>query len=257
MSELTSTLRRATAIALPKRHIFLLSHMRAYTSLFGHILGSNPEVCGYYEMHIGYHSWKSLVRQKLLYSRDDPVKPGARFMFDKVLHNDHDTALKVLDMPRCRVIFALREPRAVIPSILKLYADVDPGHEFNSEKFATDYYIGRLEELARLAASMQRPYFYLDAESLKQDAGQCLPRLSNWLGLAKPLSPHYDLQRNSLRERYGDSSDRMKAGEITRDKSDYESFAADEAGMARATSTHERVRALLIASSAANSLLCN
>ncbi|NND68828.1 MAG: hypothetical protein HKN19_14660, partial [Halioglobus sp.] len=227
------------------------------TSLFGHILGSNPQICGYYEMHIGYHSWKSLVRQKLLYFRDDPVKPGSRFMFDKVLHNDHDTALKVLDMRRCQVIFALREPQVVIPSILKLYAEVDPGHEFNSQGFATNYYIERLEELGRLAAGMQRPYFYLDAESLQQDTDRCLPRLGDWLGLAQPLSAQYELQRNSLRKRLGDSSDRMRAGEIIREKSDYGSFAADPEGLARATATYQRVRTALIAGCDASSLLGN
>ncbi len=257
MSGLTATFRRAAAIALPRQHIFLLSHMRAYTSLFGHILGSNPEICGYYEMHIGYHSWKSLVRQKLLYFRDDPVKPGARYMFDKVLHNDHDTALGVLDMARCHVIFALREPRLVVPSILKLYARVDPGHEFNSEAFATRYYIERVEELARLARGMRRPYFYMDAEALKQDAGRCLPQLGEWLELATPLSPHYELQSHSLRERDGDSSERMQAGTITKDRSDYEDFVPDAQDMAHATDTFERVRQQLIDGSQARSLLGN
>lgn len=257
MSAVTTALRRAAAVALPRQHILLLSHMRAYTSLFGHILGSNPEICGYYEMHIGYHSWKSLVRQKLLYFRDEPVKPGARFMFDKVLHNDHDTAVDVLNMARCRVIFALREPRAVIPSILRLYAEVDPGHEFNSERFATDYYIARLEQLARLASAMRRPYYYLDAQALQQDADNTLPRLSAWLGLAQPLSPQYELQRNSLRQRYGDSSERMKAGQITRDASDFDGFQADSEGMARAMRVYERVREELVNGSQASSLFGN
>ncbi len=257
MPALAATVQRAAAVALPRQHIFLLSHMRAYTSLFGHILGSNPQICGYYEMHIGYHSWKSLVRQKLLYFRDDPVKSGARYMFDKVLHNDHDTNLKVLDLPRCRVIFALREPQAVVPSILKLYAEVDPTHEFNDEAFATNYYIGRLEELGRLAGAMRRPYYYLDAESLKQDADHCLPRLSSWLGLSTPLSPSYELQRNSLKERYGDSSERMSAGQITKDRSNYDSYAADPEGMARATETYARVREALLRGSEDSSVFGN
>jgi len=33
--------------------------------LLSHIFGSNPEVEGYYELHMGYYSWKSLLRQKL------------------------------------------------------------------------------------------------------------------------------------------------------------------------------------------------
>ena len=34
------------------QHIFLLSHMRANTSLISHILGSHPQISGYYEMHL-------------------------------------------------------------------------------------------------------------------------------------------------------------------------------------------------------------
>jgi hypothetical protein len=43
--------------------IFLLSHMRAYTSLAGHILGSHPQINGYYEMHISYEDASALDRQ--------------------------------------------------------------------------------------------------------------------------------------------------------------------------------------------------
>jgi len=32
----------------PYARIFLLSHMRVYTSLAGHILGSHPQINGYY-----------------------------------------------------------------------------------------------------------------------------------------------------------------------------------------------------------------
>jgi len=48
--------------------------MRANTSLFGHILGSSPEINGYYEMHISYYSWKSLIRQKLIYLENHQFK---------------------------------------------------------------------------------------------------------------------------------------------------------------------------------------
>ena len=35
------------AFPKPCARIFLLSHMRAYTSLAGHILGSHPQINGY------------------------------------------------------------------------------------------------------------------------------------------------------------------------------------------------------------------
>ena len=50
---------------MPERYsrIFLLSHMRAFTSLAGHILGSHPQINGYFEMHISYDDGKEELIQ--------------------------------------------------------------------------------------------------------------------------------------------------------------------------------------------------
>ncbi len=227
---------------LPGRHVFLLSHMRAYTSLFGHIMGSNPAICGYYEMHIGYHSWRSFVRQKLLYFENEPPKPGYTYMFDKILHNDHDIRPAVLDSPRSRILFALRPPRETLPSILSLYRSVDPGHAFNSADFATRYYIDRLGELERLAGSMQRDYLYFDAPALVDNTDQCLRTISEWLGLDRPLSREYDLQAKTSAERYGDSSERISSGRITTRTGGAGAETVDAALVEEATSAWKRTR---------------
>ena len=61
------TVLRHPSILRSYQPLLLISHMRANTSLMGHILGASPEIEGYYELHIGYHSWRSLLRQKLVY----------------------------------------------------------------------------------------------------------------------------------------------------------------------------------------------
>jgi len=226
--------------------------MRAYTSLFGHIMGSNPSICGYYEMHIGYYSWKSLIRQKLLYFKHEEAKPDFSYMFDKVLHNEHSVTLDILNSPRTKVIFCLRQPQEVIPSILKLYQSIDPSHEFNSESFATDYYIQRLATLERIAASMDQQFFYLDAESIKYDSHKCLGSLSDWLQLDARLSPNYELQRNTSKERYGDTSKRIGTGKITNDRLQYTDFEHDVELIKSAVLIHDRVRRTLITKSARN-----
>jgi len=43
--------------------IYLLSRMRAFTSLAGHILGSHPQINGYYEMHLSYQHAAALDKQ--------------------------------------------------------------------------------------------------------------------------------------------------------------------------------------------------
>jgi hypothetical protein len=243
------------AILLPKQHIFLLSHMRAYTSLFGHILGSNSEICGYYEMHIGYHSWKSLIRQKLLYFKNESPKSDLIYMFDKVLHNEHNVALDILNRPKTKTIFCLRQPQDVIPSILRLYQRVDPSHPFNSESFATDYYIQRLAALENIAISLERDFFYLDADSIKYDSDECLGKLSDWLHLKERLSPHYEVQRNTSKERYGDTSAKIGSGRISKVDSQPMNYNHDAELFKNAAFMYDRVRATLIRNSTYNCVI--
>jgi hypothetical protein len=254
MFDILSDGRRTAAILLPKQHIFLLSHMRAYTSLFGHIMGSNPAICGYYEMHIGYYSWKSLIRQKLLYFENEETKPGFSSMFDKVLHNEHSVSAKILNGRRIKTIFSLRRPQDTIPSILKLYQSIDPSHELNSEPFATGYYIQRLDMLENIAMSLEQDFYYLDAEAMQHNPNECLGSLSDWLQLDTPLSPNYELQRNTSRARYGDTSIRMKTGRITDGKSEYANFQHDPELLNSAVRTYDRVRKLLLEKSARHSV---
>lgn len=250
MFDMLTNVRKIAAILSPKRHIFLLSHMRSYTSLFGHIMGSNPEICGYYEMHIGYYSWRSLIRQKLLYFQQENPKRQFTYMFDKVLHNEHHLSLTILNSRRTKPIFCLRRPQDAIPSILKLYQRVDPTHELNSEAVATAYYIERLTMLERIADSLQREFFYLDAETLKLDTQECLQLLSDWLGLKSTLSSEYDIQRNTSRERFGDSSERLRIGRVLNDTSDYANFKHNGDLLSHAVQAYNSARLHMIQSSA-------
>ena len=229
--------------------------MRAYTSLFGHIMGSNPAICGYYEMHIGYYSWRSLIRQKLLFFRGEEIKPGFSSMFDKILHDDHYISPRILNSHRSKAIFCLRRPQETIPSILKLYSDLDPSHEFNRESFATEYYVRRLASLNRIATTLEQDYFYCDAESLKVDTEHCLALLSDWLELETPLSPNYSLQKNTSRKRYGDTSGRLDAGHVVSEPSAYRGFKGDPRAMDHAYETYKSARGRLIEQSAQCSIL--
>lgn len=206
--------RKAVAIAKPVQHIFFLSHMRAYSSLFGHLMGSHPQISGYYEMHIGYHSWKSLVRQKLRFFQDEEPKAGFRYMFDKVLHSEHHVAIEILNSGRARPIFSLRNPGKTIPSIMKLYAREDPAHPFNDPEFSTQYYIDRARSLVSITEELDYPYFYLDAEAITQETERCLAALTQWLNLCPPLDSSYEVQKRTSQSRYGDTSEQLKSGKI-------------------------------------------
>jgi hypothetical protein len=234
----------------PKRQILLLSHMRAYTSLFGHILGSHPEVCGYYEMHIGYYSWKSLVRQRMLYFEEEDDKPGSRFMFDKVLHDEHETLPAVLSRQSLNTLFSLRPPQETIPSIIRLYQSVDASHEFAGEAGAFAYYRQRVSSLARMAEAMHSDYYYFDAGCLKKQPQDVLESLSEWLGLQSPLSAQYQLHSKTAREKFGDSSGNIKSGKIVEAASNYNAGELDQQLLIEASTLYQTVRNRLASSAA-------
>jgi len=203
------------------QHIILLSHMRAYTSLFGHILGSHPEIEGYYEMHIGYYSWKSLIRQKLLYFKQHKPKRHAKFMFDKILHNEHETSIDILKNEKVITVLSLREPLQTVLSIVKLYQKNNPEHEFATIEGATKYYLLRLDWLEKLALMIPGQYLYVDAESIKSNPEDILPFLTKKLKLSSNLLPSYSKQKNTASGNTGDHSENITLGSINKTKSNY------------------------------------
>ncbi len=91
--------------------------MRAFSSLIGHILGSHPEINGYYEMHISYQNNSDLRLQEKSYSQNELLKAGSHFLFDKLLHNAYDLDLQQLDIQPPKILIALRSPQKTIKSI--------------------------------------------------------------------------------------------------------------------------------------------
>lgn len=237
------------ALVLQHRNIFLLSHMRANTSLFGHLLGSHPLVEGYYEMHIGYYSWKSLWRQKLRHFANHEAKPGARLMFDKVLHDGHEVALPLLQRPNSHTVMMLREPEQSIKSLVTLYRGDSPHLPEATPEGAARYYIDRLNSLGHLGTALQQRYFYLDAECLVTDTEPTLRALGGWLGLPTPIPTEYQTFAQTGRGKSGDTSSRLKSGKVSRSVNQYEGIVLPDGLRDEALETYRRVRAALISGS--------
>ena len=178
-------------------------------------------------------------------------------MFDKVLHNDHAVSPSVLSRSDTRTIFSLRHPQDTLPSIITLYQQVDPTNEFNSPDYALDYYINRLTALSDIAANMEQPFYYLDAEMLLENAGECLESLSDWLRLETPLSTHYDKQRKTSQERYGDTSAKLAAGTIIKPAAKKVRAQVDEKIIEKAMTAYLAARNALANGSAVRSLSHN
>ena len=209
------------ALVLKHRNIFLLSHMRANTSLLGHLMGSHPQIEGYYEMHIAYYGWKSLWRQKYLYLSNHQVKPESRYMFDKVLHDSHHVHPELLARENSRTLMMLRAPEQSIKSLMAMYRQRQPDLPEATAEGATRYYVERLATLADTAAALGRRFFYLDAECLVTATAPTLEAMSSWLALDSPIPAHYNTFSNTGRGNTGDDSSRLKSGRVNVAMRDY------------------------------------
>ena len=230
--------------------IFLLSHMRAYTSLAGHILGSHPQINGYYEMHLGYADASALDRQLAAYLESDVLKPGSRYLFDKLLHNDYALAPDRLGLADMKILVSLRHAEPTIKSIVHLYRQKDGGDLFDSPEKAARYYIERvraLADFARVNFAMANPgYFYFDAELWQRAPEQLLPRLTAWLELDPPLSEQYQTFSHTGKPLKGDSSPRIHRGSIDKAGSDYAHIAVPDAVLAEAGEVYRECRRQII-----------
>ncbi len=209
------------AVFLRSQHLFLISHMRGNTSLLSHILGSHPDINGYFEMHIGYYSWKSLIRQKLLYSSDHSIKKSSNIFFDKVLHNDHAVSKEILQQPQAKFIIMVREPEATIKSIVNLYRKNEPEHDFCHIEFAAEYYDQRLREIGQIASQLENRFYFLESNQLIDNSDKTLADLTAWIGLNSPLTPDYKQFKNTGKARFGDTSDSLLTGKIQKKTNQY------------------------------------
>jgi len=230
-----------------RKAIFLISHMRAYTSLMGHIIGSHPDVEGYYEMHTGYFSWRSLVKWKARYYKNDSPKVSANAMFDKLLHNRYGVGSKFGAALDCRFMVAIREAEPSIASIMKLYAR--RGDDRSTVDGAADYYLDRLKGISSFAQDRAGSFFYYDAEALVEAPGQLLERLTEYLELTKPLAQEYRLSSLSGKRGAGDSSTLLSSGAIVPQSGKVEGLPCTPR-VQEAVDTYRRVRSSVIGASA-------
>ena len=228
--------------------------MRAYTSLAGHILGSHPQINGYYEMHLSYEDASALDRQLEVFLKGDALKPGSRYLFDKLLHNEYVLKPEALERVSNKVLLSLAQPERTIKSIVHLYLQKDGGDMFDTPEKAAQYYIERIRMLADFSQANRQAYFYFDAELWQQAPDRLLPRLAEWLELDLPLSERYQTFSQTGKPLKGDSSPRIHLGQIDKGQSDYSHIPVPEAVLSEARAVYEECRRQII-KNAADSLV--
>jgi len=232
---------------MPAKHIFLLSHMRANTSVLSHIIGSNENVSGYYEQHLSYYSWKSLIKQKLLFHKMNPEERSTRIYFDKLLHNHLIINNKLLQDDSTTCFFMLREPVASVKSIVALHRKVDSKDIYAIPENAVEYYITRAKKLVELAQvySQKKPVYYLDTEQLTLRTDFCLEKIGQWLKLSEALQQNYKSFALTGKKKFGDVNAALSSGQITTKKQKYDVAIRDE-DVSSLNDVYDECRAQLI-----------
>jgi hypothetical protein len=225
--------------------IFLLSHMRAYSSLIGHILGSHPAINGYYEMHQSYGACRDLEQQLINYRQHDNIKPGSHYLFDKLLHNDYSIDLSLPELRQAIVLVALRNPEQSIKSIVQLFRNKQGRQRFADPLQAIHYYLQRLKNLSEFCQQHVRRYYYFDAEMIRDNSDQTLATLTRWLMLPTPLSAHYKTFTRTGKERAGDSSAQIKSGHIINQVNNYDMIDLDKNDLTLAQNKYAKARRLI------------
>jgi len=230
--------------------------MRAYTSLVGHLLGSHPEINGYYEMHLDYAAASDLDEQLRRYCLHDALKPGSRFLFDKLLHNDYVLNLDALtltqsDARNTHVLITLRPPEPTLKSILSLFACKDCNDPYADPAGAAAYYIERVQALAKFGQQYARRYHYFDAELIRTDTTRVLAAFGQWLQLGSPLAARYQSFSKTGIAGAGDSSPAIASGQVIRAENAYPDIALDADSLARAQQVYRDCRQQLIEHAAA------
>jgi hypothetical protein len=197
----------------PREYVFLLSHMRSYSTVLSHVLGSSPEISGYAESQVKFRRRADLWRLRLNVARAVGGWPTGRYLLDKQLHNHQLLPRRWWELDVRALIF-VRRPEPALASIRRLAAATRPGGPLDGWDAAAQYYCERLTTLASRGIALGPRALAFPAEEIVERPGPLLGRIEKHLGLGRPLSPEYRIRTLTGDAGHGDPSARIRAGRI-------------------------------------------
>jgi hypothetical protein len=196
-----------------RRYLFVFGHMRSYSSVLCHILGSHPQVSGYCETHVKYRTRLDLLRlrSRVVKLTGEPLR--GRYVLDKVLHN-YPFASSILRSRHTFGVMLVRRPTPTIQSIINmgLHYSIIPWHR--DLDAVVRYYEERLAGLVRLAEQLQGRVLFIEAESLLSRTTEVLQSISGLLELNEPLQADYKRFAHTGERGFGDPSEVISTGRI-------------------------------------------
>ncbi len=199
----------------PSSALFILSHMRRYSSVLSHVLGSHPQIDGYCETHLHYRFSFDLMRLKWRVRRLTGEPLRGRYVLDKILHN-YPVATAILESPHARAVILLRQPVEVVQSIVHMGRHLDLNYRNANVANATQYYVERLRQLTKYARTFGKRAAFVESEMLMTRTDETLASLQTFLALDSPLERRYRSFSKTGKPGYGDPSEMIRSGEIGR-----------------------------------------
>ncbi len=218
------------------RYIFIFSHMRGYTSLLAHILGSHPEISGYFELHRTYTQPFDFFPMRLRVAEGLDYQLKGKYVLDKILHPEYISPA-ILQRSDVFCIFMLRKPAETLKSIMERGRLPDLPHALN-------YYVYQLKHLKNLSV-VSKNFIYLDAEHLLENTTSSLNALSTFLQLKTELSPSFSTFKYTGLRGYGDSSNYIGQGVIVKQRDSHERFVIPDEILKTADSAYLETRQFL------------
>lgn len=225
-----------------KKYLFMVSHMRSRSSVLSHILGNNPEVYGYKELHISYKGRISLINMQIELKKELKSKLRNNYLFDKILHN-WPISDEVLNNAQPKIIFLLREPEETIKSIINM--GVKTGIDrYKVPEEVTEYYCKRLRKMEQLSYRVGKGYLFIESTDLIKNSEATLIQITEWLSLKEPLTTTYSTFNDTGVLGYGDPLENIKSGVLKATKS-YPSIIVPEHLLQKAEDSYKKCKATL------------
>lgn len=194
------------------RCLFLIGHMRCGSTALANILCSRAEISGYGESHVIYDVNAAPGSLALNQIGKRRWKARARYLFDKILHNNLDDAPPEAFFG-ARAIFISRDPDAAVPSLVNLFRSIGSS-EYATPAEAATYYSERLRRMGALwAAFPPARRISIAHDDLVSAPDAELGRLGAFLHLSPGLSNSYSHPRRAFGPGAGDP---IRAPKLTR-----------------------------------------
>jgi hypothetical protein len=197
-----------------RQYLFVLGHMRSYSSLLCHILGSHPQIDGYCETHVKYRTRFDLIRLRSRVVKFTGESLHGRYVLDKMLHN-YPFAASIVRSPHTWAIMLVRRPLPTVQSIVNMglhYSDVA---WYRDVEAVARYYEERLAMLVRLAEKLRGRVIYIEAELLLTRTAEVLQGIGGLLSLSEPLRSDYRRFAHTGEGGFGDPSEAISTGRVT------------------------------------------